>query len=99
MPLLPIRELIECVSFRVLIATDQGYCLDGSSHIGGDDEPSELEYAENEEYLTPPQEGEDHLVPIEIPPPELMIYAVKHEERTGRLLARTVPSLPPLPPQ
>ena len=53
--------------------------MDGLSHIGGDNEPSELEYAENEEYLTPPQEGEDHLVPVEIPPLELVVYAPDNE--------------------
>jgi len=53
--------------------------LDDLGHIGGDDEPSELEYAENEEYLTPPQEGDDRLVPIEMPSPELVVYAPDNE--------------------
>jgi len=49
--------------------------LDGLSHIGENDEGSELEYAKNSEYLTLPQEGEDRLMSIEVPPPELMVYA------------------------
>ena len=53
--------------------------MDGSSRIGGDDEPSELEYAENEEYLTPPQEDDDRLVPIVVPPSELVVYAPGNE--------------------
>jgi len=57
---------------------DQGYRLDGSSRIG-DEEGSELEYAENDEYVTPPEEG--RLVPVEeaLPPAELVIYAPDNE--------------------
>jgi len=46
-----------------------------------DVEGSELEYAKNEEYLTPPQEGERRLVSIEepLPPVELVIYALDNE--------------------
>lgn len=44
---------------------------------GGDTQGSESEYAKNDKYLTPPQEGEDCLVPIDglLPPLELTIYA------------------------
>ena len=59
--------------------------MTGSSHVGDDwtdIEGSELEYAKNEEYLTPPQEGESHLIPVEepLPPAELVIYAPDNEE-------------------
>jgi len=74
--------ICKLIDYRVLRSLmdrlDQGYCLDGSSCIG-DEEGSELEYAENDEYVTPPEEG--RLVPVEepLPPAELVIYAPDNE--------------------
>jgi len=57
---------------------NQGYRLDGSSRIG-DEEGSELEYAENDEYVTPLEEGQLVLVEEPLPPAELVIYAPDNE--------------------
>jgi len=73
------RESIDRCDLRLLMdCLDQGYRLDGSSRIG-DEEGLELEYAENDEYVTPPEEG--RLVPVKetLPSAELVIYAPDNE--------------------
>jgi len=79
MSLPPIHKSINCCDLQLLIdRLDQGYRLDGSSCIG-DEEGSELGYAENDEYVTLPEES--RLVPVEepLPPAELVIYAPDNE--------------------
>jgi len=50
------RKSIDRYNLRLLMdRLDQGYRLDGSSRIG-DEEGLELEYAENDEYVTPPEQ-------------------------------------------
>ena len=79
-----VSRSIEMIGFHLIDCLDQGYRLTGSSHVREDHKDgkgSELKYTENEEYLTPPQEGENRLVPVDepLPPAKLVIYAPDNE--------------------